>query len=156
VLLEKVSKLVESLNLGKKLGKIGDYEVFEKGEVFYRTINKQHYDELLKNNRLLGTGEASTSPTLWFSEEYRGVLVQFKVKRGTINSLEEIGVAAENNKNVLLKHSKLKQDVSPWNIEHARFKLEKGQVNIQLGKGKALDIFNDNILEFKFIKEKVR
>ena len=33
------------------------------------------------------------------------------------------------------------------------FKLENGQVNIALGRGKALEIFNDNILEYKFIKQ---
>ena len=30
---------------------------------------------------------------------------------------------------------------------HARFKKEKQQLNIGLGKGKALDIFNENIVE---------
>ena len=41
-----ISKLVEKLNLGKFVKRIGDYEVYEKGEVFYRTMSKKHYDEL--------------------------------------------------------------------------------------------------------------
>ena len=49
----------------------------------------------------------------------------------------------------------MKKDISPWNEKYARFKLEKGQVNIALGKGEALKIFNDNILEFKFVKENI-
>jgi hypothetical protein len=44
-------------------------------------------------------------------------------------------------------------DVSPRNTKHARFKTEKGQVNIALGQGEALKRFNDAIIEFKFIKK---
>ncbi len=150
---KNVVKLDDNLDLGKFVTKIGDYKVYEKGEVFYRTISKSNYNQLLKNKKLLGTGEATTSPNQIFSEGYEGILVQFKVNRGTIQRLEEIGVAAQNNKNVLLKHPNLKADVAPWNIKYARFKLEKGQVNIALGKGRALKIFNDNLVEFKFIKD---
>ena len=34
---------------------------------------------------------------------------------------------------------------------HAQFKKEKEQLNIGLGKGKALDIFNENIVETEVI-----
>ena len=150
---KSISKLVEKLNLGKFIKKIGDYEVYENGEVFYRTMSKEHYDELLRTNKIRATGETTTSPNMTFSEGYEGILVQFKVKRGTIEKLENIGIAARNNKMALKKHQNLKLDISPWNEKYARFKLEKGQVNIALGKGEALKIFNDNILEFKFVKE---
>ena len=76
-----ISKLVEKLNLGKFVKKIGDYEVYEKGEVFYRTMSKEHYDELLRTNKMRATGETTTSPNMAFSEGYEGILVQFKVKR---------------------------------------------------------------------------
>ena len=102
---------------------------------------------------MLATGETTTSPNLTFSEGYKGVVVQFKVKQGTIEQLENIGIAGGNNKTVLKKHQNLKKDISPWNENYARFKLEKGQVNIALGKGNALNIFNDNIVEFKLVKE---
>ena len=150
---KSISKLVEKLNLGKFIKKIGDYEVYENGEVFYRTMSKEHYDELLRTNKIRATGETTTSPNMAFSEGYEGILVQFKVKRGTIEKLENIGIAARNNKTALKKHKNLKKDISPWNEKYARFKLEKGQVNIAFGKGEALKIFNDNILEFKFVKE---
>ena len=45
-----------------------------------------------------------------------------------------------------------------WNNTSARFKVEtlkstgQQQVNIALGKGKALEKFNDNILEFELIQ----
>ena len=35
----------------------------------------------------------------------------------------------------------------------ARFKLEEDQVNIALRKDKALELFNNNIIEFKLVKE---
>ena len=47
----KASKLVDNLDLGQFVKKIGDYEVYENGEVFYRTMSKEHYEELLKNEQ---------------------------------------------------------------------------------------------------------
>jgi hypothetical protein len=41
---------------------------------------------------------------------------------------------------------------SGWNTTKARFKQEDGQVNICLGKGVALQKFNDNIIDFELIK----
>lgn len=111
-------------------------------------MSKKHYEELVKTNRMPGTGETTTSPTMSFSENYEGILVQFKVKRGTIRNLEEIGIAERNHVGILVQHPLLKADKSPWSLENARFKLENGQVNIALGRGKALEIFNDNILEY--------
>lgn len=77
----------------------------------------------------------------------------YERKQGSIEQLENIGIAGTNHPDILKMHPSLKKDISPWNENYARFKLEKGQVNIALGKGKALNIFNDNILEFKLIKE---
>lgn len=75
------------------------------------------------------------------------------MKRGTIRSLEEIGIAGRNHSRILAQHPLLKVDRTPWALENARFKLENGQVNIALGQDKALEIFNDNIVEYKFIKQ---
>ena len=80
-------------------------------------------------------------------------MVQFKIKKGTIESLEKIGIAARNHRDILEIFPYLKKDISPWNENFARFKLEKDQVNISLGKGKALELFNNNIIEFKLVKE---
>ena len=55
--------------------------------------------------------------------------------------------------------SELQIPKSGWNQTRARFKTETlkstntPQVNIALGQGSALNKFNDNILEFQFIKE---
>ena len=80
------------LDLGPFVTKIGAYEVYENGEVFYRTMSKEHYEELVKTNRMPGTGETTTSPTMSFSENYEGILVKL-VKRGTIEELRSIGVS---------------------------------------------------------------
>jgi hypothetical protein len=151
------TKLVDKLDLGKFVKKIGDYEVYEKGEVFYRTISKSHYDELVANKRLLGTGEATTSPTQVFSEDYNGIMVKFKVKNGTIDELKKIGIS-DGSPEVASQFGQMPTKTSApngkWNLNNARFKFEKTQVNIALGQtdGKAMKIFNDNMLEFEFIK----
>jgi len=91
-------------------------------------MSKEHYDELLKTNKIRATGETTTSPNMAFSEDYEGILVQFKVKRDTIEKLENIGITARNNKTALKKHKNLKKDISPWNEKYARFKLEKESI----------------------------
>lgn len=84
-----------------------------KSLVNYRTISSEHYEELLKTNRVRGTGETTTSPTLEFSEKYEGYLVQFKVKRGTIKQLEKIGVTARNHREVQRLYPSLGKDIAP-------------------------------------------
>jgi len=151
-----VAKGGAKLDLGKFVKKIGDYEVYENGEVFFRTIPKEHYDELLKSKKLLGTGEGSTSPTQLFSEDYNGYLVKFQVKIGTIDELKSIGIT-DGTKEVLEQFGKMptaKEVGGKWNMNNARFKFEKTQVNIALGQtdGKAINIFNQNLLDFDLIK----
>ena len=157
---KNISKLVDKLDLGQFVKKIGDYEVYENGEVFYRTMSKEHYEELLKTNRMLGTGETTTSPNIIFSEDYEGYLVKFKMKEGTIDELRLIGIT---DGNPLVKRQFGEMPTNSeiggnWNKSRARFKVEtvketkSKQVNIALGQGKALDIFNNNIIEYQLIK----
>ena len=140
--------------IGKKIGQKGDYEIFEGGEVFYRTIYTKDIDELLQNKRIVGSGECSTSPNQHFSEYYDGVLVKFVVKHGTIDELLKIGVtdgkaAVKSQFGEMPLSSEIK---GGWNKKHVRFKFEKGQVNIQLGMGKGVEIFNNNIVNFEIIR----
>ncbi|MEQ9411347.1 MAG: DUF6531 domain-containing protein [Fuerstiella sp.] len=124
------------------------------GEVFYRTMSQEHYDELVKTGRMPGTGETSTSPTKAFSEDYKGVTVEFEMKPGTTAELEAIGISdgSPHTKSVY-PDMPSPAKTAGWNKTNARFKTEslagKPQINIQLGKGKALDVFNDNIVSFK-------
>ena len=82
-------------------------------------------------------------------------MVQFKVKKegGAVKQLEKNGIAARNHREVLRPYPSLGKDIASWSEEFARFKLERNQVNIALGKGRALELFNDNIIEFKLVRK---
>ena len=41
------------------------------------------------------------------------------------------------------------KDVKNWRNNNSFFKIEENVLNIGLGRGKALDIFNDNIIHFE-------
>lgn len=72
-LAETGSKLVKQVNLGKYVGKKGAYEIYEDGEVFYRSISKDHFDVLIKTNRMPKTGECTTSPNKAFLKIIPGI-----------------------------------------------------------------------------------
>ena len=123
---KKGSKLVKQINLGKYVGKKGAYEIYEDGEIFFRSISKNHYDELIKANRMPGTGECTTSPNKAFSGDYSGYLVKFKVKTGTIDELKAIGVT-DGNPLVKAQFGEMptaKDIEGSWNLTNARFKVE--------------------------------
>lgn len=97
------------------------------------------------------TRETFISPTMSFSSNYNGVMVEFQVESGTTALLEEIGVS--NGDRV-----KLARETFPdmpfvtgtkWTEDYAFFKAEGKQINIGLGKGLALEIFNKAILFFR-------
>jgi hypothetical protein len=107
-------------------------------------MSKADYDTFVKTGKVPATSETFTSPTKAFSQGYDGVLVEFNVKPGTTNALKSVGVR-DSSAVVKAQHGDLPKVSSGWNANGAYFKGEKGQVNIGLGKGKALDIFNSNI-----------
>jgi RHS repeat-associated protein len=118
-------------------------EAAEK-EKLYRAMSPEDFAIFKETGRMPGTGETSTSPNREFSEDYRGVLVEFELKPGTIAQLEAIGVT-DTAPATREKYPDMPIGEKGWNQTNARFKEENGQTNIQLGKGDALDIFNDNI-----------
>ena len=132
-----------------------------ESEVIYRTISEKHFSKLKNSNRILGTGETSTSPTSRFAQNYRGVTVKFELKPGTLKQLEKLGVG-DGSAFTRAKYPGLPEGVQPWNQKYARFKTETlkpdgiPQVNIQLGNGEALDLFNDNILKWTEISRQAK
>ena len=161
------SKLVTKLNLGKRLKTVGKYKVFENGEVFYRGMKKADYDKLLKGE-LPATSETFTSPTLEYITKKgygaEGVIVKFKMKPGTIEEFKKIGVirSTDKGKKMIKEFGELPVKDGGWLNDNAMFKIETPkadgvrlhdlkQVNIGLGKGKGIEIFNKNILEFEKI-----
>ena len=119
-------------------------------EVYYRTMNQSDYDYLRMTGELPSTGETFISPTEAFSSNYNGVTVRFEVDKGTTNSLLEIGVG-NNTSQSIRDYGVLPQVKSGWNVNNAFFKGEGLQTNIGLGKGKALEIFNSNIVNFSVV-----
>ena len=71
-------------------------------------MSKEHYDELLRTNKMRATGETTTSPNMVFSEGYEGILVQFKVKRGTVfkQGFDYLITHLENESNAFIKENK--------------------------------------------------
>ncbi|MGL5152766.1 MAG: hypothetical protein ACRC7N_19595, partial [Clostridium sp.] len=128
---------------------------WEGTETLYRTMNQSDYEALAKTGNLRYTKETFTSTSQAYASKYDGILVEFKLKRGTMSSLEEIGARHTSNpklRNLYPQMSELK-DVKNWRANNAYFKYEDGVLNIGLGgKGKALDIFNNNIIHFEVIK----
>ena len=120
-------------------------------EVFYRTMSQADYDYLRMTGELPATGETFISPTKSFSSDYDGVMVRFELNGGTTSALEKVGLSNGDR-------AKLAREVYPdmpyvsgvkWTEDYAFFKAEGDQINIGLGKGKALEIFNSNISIFE-------
>lgn len=69
-------------------------------------------------------------------------------KKGTTKSWLKIGV--ENNSDQAIKdYGILPKVTKEWTQNNAFFKGEGSQTNIGLGQGKALEIFNSNIVNLK-------
>ncbi|MBQ7065704.1 MAG: hypothetical protein IJN92_02690 [Lachnospiraceae bacterium] len=81
-------------------------------------------------------------------------MVRFELNNGTTSLLEEIGLSNGDR-------SRLAREIYPnmpyvsgtkWTENFAFFKAEGSQINIGLGKGKALEIFNSNISKFEKVE----
>ncbi|MBD2785033.1 hypothetical protein ID858_02200 [Xenorhabdus sp. DI] len=115
-------------------------------------MNNENFEHLLNTGKLRPTSEIFLSPTQSFSESYNGILVRFDLKSGTTKSLEQIGV--KDSSRLTRKEFPDMPPISKgWKENYAYFKAEGEQINIGLGKSKALDIFNDNMVNFEKIKE---
>lgn len=114
-------------------------------------MSQADYDYLRMTGELPATGETFISPTKSFSSDYDGVMVRFELNGGTTSALEKVGLSNGDR-------AKLAREIYPdmpyvsgvkWTEDYAFFKAEGDQINIGLGKGKALEIFNSNISIFE-------
>jgi insecticidal toxin complex protein TccC len=122
----------------------------DNNEIVFRTMSEADYAHLLSEGKLTGTSETSISPAIAYSLKYNGVLVQFTVKPGTWAKIREIALVT--NKEELNFFPDLSFKKGDWLEEHAKLKKESNQITTQVGKGKALKIFNDNIIGFQRIE----
>lgn len=113
-------------------------------------MSKADYKTFVKTGKVPATSETFISPTQSFSEGYNGVTVEFKVNTGTTNQLANVGVR-DSSGIVRDAYGNMPTVSKGWNTNSALFKGEGGQINIGLGKGTGLDIFNNNIVEYKVV-----
>jgi hypothetical protein len=115
-------------------------------ETFFRTMSQANYEQLLTTGRIPATGETFISSSLQYAQKLNGVTVQFNVQAGTADTLLGMGVRNAGLNSGAYGNLPLVQ--SGWSSSSAFFKLEGDVVNIGLGRGSALNTFNNNILNF--------
>ncbi|MGQ0775199.1 MAG: RHS repeat-associated core domain-containing protein [Pseudonocardiales bacterium] len=118
------------------------------GDTYYRAMSPAHFDELTATGRLPATSETFISPTRQFSEAYDGVLVEFSLRRGTTDALVGVGVR-DPSAATAARFPDMPLVSRGWAKTSAFFKGEGSQINIGLGSGTALDIFNEGIIGFR-------
>jgi filamentous hemagglutinin len=123
-------------------------------EIFFRAMTQEHYDTLLETGKVSATGETFISPTQGFSSNYTGVLVQFNLWPGALDALSGLGVrdASKAVKNAYPDMPPMSSLPEGWSFTNVYFKKERDQINIGLGKGAGLDVFNYYIKSFSEIK----
>ncbi|WP_447908392.1 RHS repeat-associated core domain-containing protein, partial [Serratia fonticola] len=132
---------------------LGLFKIEQTGfETYYRTMSQEHYEHLLTTGRLKGTSETFISPTQGFSEGYLGNLVELNLNEGATEKLVNIGVRDTSLK-VKELYPEMPTVSSGWKNKNAYFKKEDDQINIGLGTGYALDLFNENITSINLIKK---
>lgn len=119
-------------------------------ETFFRTMAAGDFAELVATGRLVATGETFISPSLEFASGFEGVTVRFELAGGTTDALFNIGVRTGGLDGGAFGSLNLAE--SGWGGANALFKLERGWINIGLGQGDALSIFNSNIVRFSVVR----
>ena len=135
--------------IGAALGATGLLKAAQRTETFYRTMSQANYDRLMATGKVPATSETFISPSLEYAQRYNGVTVQFNVQAGTTDSLLGMGVRNAGLNGGAYGNLPLVQ--SGWGSSSAFFKLEGNVVNIGLGRGSALNTFNNNIVNFKAV-----
>ncbi|HCR0417951.1 TPA: hypothetical protein OMS46_004853, partial [Klebsiella aerogenes] len=115
---------------------------------FYRSMSHEDFEYLRTTGKLRGTSETFISPRRAFSENYEGVLVRFYLKNDALSELKSIGVK-DSAVLTSITYPDMPDVGKGWKETSTFFKAEGEQINIGLGKGKALDIFNQGIQRFE-------
>ena len=110
-------------------------------------MSKANFEDLQATGRVPATGETFISPSSEFSSAYEGTTVQFSVQPGTTDALANVGVRDTSNL-VGAAYPDMPVVQSGWTSSSAFFKGEGDVINIGLGRGTALDIFNNSIVGF--------
>jgi hypothetical protein len=123
-------------------------DVGSASETYYRTMSQADFEALQKTGNVSPTKETFISPSQAFSQRYTGTMVRFTVRAGTTDALAGVGVR-DASAVASAAYPDMPLVSSGWTSRSAFFKGEGGLINIGLGRGKALDIFNDAIQNFE-------
>ncbi|HEX8343292.1 MAG TPA: hypothetical protein VF657_00930, partial [Actinoplanes sp.] len=124
-------------------------------EVYYRAMEEEDWDVLNRpGGKVRATAETCISPTAAYSTKYRGVLTKLTVKEGTTAQLEAIGLRDDSEATRrAYPNMPAPETFKGWWKTRAFFKGEgPNHINICLGRGTALAIFNRNLVD----KERLR
>jgi hypothetical protein len=98
----------------------------------------------------LGQLETFISPSQEYAQGYEGATVRFTVRAGTQDALAGVGVR-DASAAASAAYPDLPLVSSVWTSTSAFFKGEGGILNIGLGRGPGLQIFNDAIQGFEVV-----
>jgi hypothetical protein len=110
-------------------------------------MSKSDFDQLQSTGRVPATSETFISPSQAYSQGYQGVTVRFSVQAGTQDALAGMGVR-DASAAASVAYPDMPLVSSGWTSSSAFFKGEGGILNIGLGRGPALNLFNDSIVGF--------
>ncbi len=120
-------------------------------EVFYRTMSRAHARSLMTTGKVSATSETFISPSRAYSEAYDGALVELRVRPGTTEQLAALGVR-DRSSLTAGTYPNMPVGRSGWPSTGAYFKAESGQINIGLGRGPALELFNQNMTGYNVVR----
>lgn len=102
-----------------------------------------------RTGKVPATSETFVSPSEAYSRGYNGVLVRITAKPGTMDQLAGIGVSANPGTSAILPG--MPSAAKGWTATNAMFKVEGSVLNTGLGRGRALDMFNQNIVKYEVL-----
>jgi hypothetical protein len=121
-------------------------------ETFFRTMSKANLEQLQATGRVPATSETFISPSQEYAQGYEGTTVRFTARAGTQDALAGIGIRDPSAvASAAYPDMPTPQNFSGWTRTSAYFKGEGGVLNIGLGRGPALGVFNDAILGFEVV-----
>ncbi|CAN5281001.1 hypothetical protein BH09BAC5_BH09BAC5_08850 [soil metagenome] len=135
--------------------------VGNRGQFAYRTLSSNEYNILVRNKQLPSgwSNETFISRSPSYSNKYLGkpnyhVLLELELNEGTYEKLQKIGAKDYSKGTQMLDMPSISKG---W-MERGQtfFKYEEGGgVNIGLGNGNGLQLFNDNLKSYRVVNTKL-
>jgi len=120
-------------------------------ETFYRTMSNEDFAQLQATGNVPATSETFISPSQAYAQGYDGTTVELTVQSGTHDALASIGVR-DTSLLAAERYPDMPVVSSGWTQASAYFKNEgEDLINIGLGRGAALDMFNKALIGFRVV-----